>query len=344
MKILCIGDIHITLENQQEIELLKNQLIDIITNQEKQIDFVVLLGDVLHTHERLHTLCLNKAINFIETLSSLKELYVLVGNHDYINNHQFLTNNHWLNCLKNKENIHIVDNTLAKEINDNLFYFVPYVPNNRFKEALNKIQTTKFENATCIFAHQEFKNAKMGAIISTDGDDYEEFLPLVISGHIHHQQEVQKNIYYTGTPIQHAFGETEDCSTALLTISNDKTTNIKKIFSTIPKKKIIYTDISELKSFEIPKNIEPNKLKLTLSGSYEEYKTIKKTDKFKLLSSAGVKIVYKQNKIEIKDKKNQIEELKSSNLNFQNIIEHILEKRGTIHSKKLYKNLLQEIK
>ncbi len=36
------------------------------------------------------------------------------------------------------------------------------------------------------------------------------FFPLVISGHIHSEQRPQKNIFYPGSVIQHALGESED--------------------------------------------------------------------------------------------------------------------------------------
>ena len=76
-----------------------------------------------------------------ETLSKLKPLYILVGNHDYINNSQFLTDNHWLNCFKNKNNIHIIDNVLLCNHNNLNVIMCPYVPDGRFIEALNNLNT-----------------------------------------------------------------------------------------------------------------------------------------------------------------------------------------------------------
>jgi DNA repair exonuclease SbcCD nuclease subunit len=49
----------------------------------------------------------------------------------------------------------------------------------------------------------------MGAIVSKDGDEWNEEFPQIISGHIHDNQTPQKNIYYTGSPLQHAFGDTD---------------------------------------------------------------------------------------------------------------------------------------
>ena len=100
--ILCIGDIHIQTNNTIDIKIFTEKLYEYIKNNNELIDIVVLMGDILHTHERLHTIPFNIANNMIEQLSIMKPLYILVGNHDYINNSQFLTDNHWMNCFKNK--------------------------------------------------------------------------------------------------------------------------------------------------------------------------------------------------------------------------------------------------
>ncbi len=46
--------------------------------------------------------------------------------------------------------------------------------------------------------------------------------PLVISGHIHSEQRPQKNIFYPGSVIQHAFGESEDNGLLLLIFNGSK--------------------------------------------------------------------------------------------------------------------------
>ena len=39
---------------------------------------------------------------------------LLVGNHDYINNQQFLTNNHWMNAMKDWNNVTIIDKVIKR--------------------------------------------------------------------------------------------------------------------------------------------------------------------------------------------------------------------------------------
>ena len=49
----------------------------------------------------------------------------------------------------------------------------------------------------------------MGAIVSEIGDKWNLKNPNIISGHIHSNQKIQDNIYYTGSAMQNAFGESE---------------------------------------------------------------------------------------------------------------------------------------
>ena len=109
--------------------------------------------------------------------------------------------------LKSGDNTMIIDDTFSYELNEMKFVFVPFVPNGRFKEAIDKVD---WNDANCIFAHQEFKGCKMGAIVSEDGDDWNDNLPYIISGHIHSKQYVGENIFYPGSAMQHSFGESSE--------------------------------------------------------------------------------------------------------------------------------------
>ena len=209
MKILFIGDPHIKSDNVDEIDILMNEIKRLFV--ENSPNFIVVAGDVMHYHEKVYTPSLNKALEFIKFLTKLAYTYILVGNHDYENNNQFLTQNHWMNALKQWENVEIVD----KVVSHDDFLLVPYVYPKRFVEALNTYEEKEekadyWKTKKVIFAHQEFKGCKMGAIVSENGDDWDESYPQIISGHIHDRQWVGKNIYYPGAPLQHAFGDHEE--------------------------------------------------------------------------------------------------------------------------------------
>jgi predicted phosphodiesterase len=297
-KILCIGDPHFRVDNVLEIDEFIEKLLPLVDKTKP--DYVVVLGDLLHTHERLHTIPLNKAYDFIDKLRQKTKTFVLVGNHDYIQNQQFLTENHWMNGLKEWDNVVIVDKVIEHE----KFVFCPYVPPGRFEEALSTIEN--WEDAHCIFAHQEFFGCKMGAIVSVEGDKWNEEFPLVVSGHIHSKQQPQQNIYYTGSAMQHAFGESEQNIIAIFEFDHEGTYKVDEIDLMLKRKKIIYLDMDSVEKFVMP-NSEDD-LKITLKGNYDEFKAFKKGEKYKQLTKEGVKVVFKTDKKDEEKKKELREE------------------------------------
>lgn len=197
--ILFITDIHIKFKNLDDITVLENKI--------KSMDgllFIVIGGDVLDTHERLHTQLLNRAYKFIETCSDKALTFVLVGNHDYINNQQFLSDAHWMNALKKWDSVIVVDTlvSILNEFTGLRCLCVPFVPPGRFLDALQLFPG--WEQSNIIFAHQEIKGCKMGVIKSTEGDEWKESYPFLISGHIHDRQFLGKNVFYPGSTINHA--------------------------------------------------------------------------------------------------------------------------------------------
>ena len=299
-KVICIGDPHIQTNNIPEFNMFIEKLLAKII--EIKPDFVCILGDVLHTHERLHTLALNKAYEFINKVRQLTKTFVLVGNHDMCNNQQFLSDNHWLNGMKEWENVTIVDRVISFQTNSELFVFAPYVPNGRFKEALNTIGDI-WKTSKCIFAHQEFFGCKMGAITSEEGDKWDLSLPDVVSGHIHSRQKPQDNIYYTGSALQHAFGESKKNIIASLTFYVDQDRYVcHEIDLKLPRKQIIYMDVEDVYTYT--KKQTNDKIKLTINGNYEEFKTFKKSQQYKQIVEDGTKVVFKHKKLnEIQHKK-----------------------------------------
>ena len=353
LNILCIGDIHIQTGNTIEIKIFTEKLYEYIKKNNETIDIVVLMGDILHTHERLHTIPFNIANNMIEQLSKMKPLYILVGNHDYINNSQFLTDNHWMNCFKNKQNIFIVDKTMICNYNNLNVIMCPYVPDGRFVEALNLLKsTTMFDwtKADCILAHQLFDGAKMGAIVAENVEKWEDSYPYLISGHIHDKQRVQNNLYYTGSSMQHAFGESHDKTICLVKI--DTSLQLEEIDLDLPKKQILYYDIETIDPTINKENEEvvekilkildtPNiQFKITITGNFEQFKIFKKNPVYTKLQKNYTKIIFKNKVVDILNKKHLINTTleNSSSLSFQDILFELLkndEKINTKHKMKL---------
>jgi DNA repair exonuclease SbcCD nuclease subunit len=336
MKILFIGDPHFKTTNLDIAQLLIDQCLELISNHRP--DFTIIAGDVLHTHERLHTSALNKALEFIDSIQKKCPVYVLVGNHDFINNQQFLTQNHWMNALKKWENVVIVDTVVKRRVVDHgrvfQFFMVPYVPVGRFVEALNANGDDSWKESDCVFAHQEFFGCKMGHIISTEGDKWELGWPFVVSGHIHSRQMPQINILYPGSSIQHAFGESESNGVALLDWDNgSKYPTTTDLVISIPRMKTLSVDVRGFEDLKYDLKIN-ERLKIICHGSQESFKVLKKTKKFKEFESNGVHLVFKHYQIPRSDF------IASKNKNFFEILDELV-----INSKnEILNSIYREIK
>lgn len=265
-KIFVIGDPHFKTSNVEECNLMCRQILDLIHKTRPHA--VVCLGDILDRHETIHVSPLLRSISFFESISKDFKLYIIIGNHDRPNNNVFMTDEHPFTALKMWNNTVIVDKTLKDVINNNEFIFVPYVSPGRFKEALSGVD---IKEARAIFAHQEFYGAKMGPVASVVGDKWDKDYPLVISGHIHEFDKLQDNVIYTGTPIQHSYGDREDKGVFLFRFGDQ--VFFDKLELDIPKKKIVNITTSEI---GVLKKLDPNcQYKVVISGTPQELKSIK---------------------------------------------------------------------
>ena len=318
VKAIVLGDLHFHTNNVKET----NEFIEkiLVFMSQNTFDFIIILGDVLHEHEKLHTTPLNNACLLINSLRKFAPLFILVGNHDMINHQQFLTTNHWMNTLKEWDNVIVVDKVLHRKIQNKDFIFCPYVAPGRFIEALDTISGVEWKDADCIFAHQEFYGCKMGAIVSTDGDKWLLDYPNIISGHIHSKQQIQKNIFYTGSSLQQAFGESEENIIADIEFNNSKDYILNEIDLNLARKKILYMGVEDIESFEPPETKDT--IKLTVKGNYEQFKTLKKSKKYKELIKSGIKISYKHNRIDSIEENN--EENNEENKDFNDVLYRLI--------------------
>ena len=293
---LVIGDPHFKTSNALETSSLMVESILTIARRIKP-DFIVDLGDTLDRHETIHVSPLERATQFLSELSKIAPLYVIIGNHDRPNNSNFLTTEHPFNALKLWSNTTVVDKVVSITIKGLKFTMVPYVPPGKFEEALNTLPGC-LEGVRTIFAHQEFKGAKMGAVRSEVGDSWSLSNPLVISGHIHDYDRLQPNIIYTGTPLQHAFGDREDKTVSIYrfplmtssTVDVNATFTEERIDLGLEKKTLVYLTCEEVMTYTPP----PGKhIKIVVRGTSAEIKAIMKLPSIKQLVASGIKVVYK---------------------------------------------------
>lgn len=299
VSVLVIGDPHFQVNNVTETKELIDK-INLAVDRLKPT-FVVILGDLLHTHEKIHVTPFNLASKLITTLAEKVKVFLIIGNHDLLNNQQFLTSNHAFNSFKKFDNVTVCDRVIVKIIENEKFVFCPFVPPNRFEEALNtiKIKGKDWVDATCIFAHQEFYGCRFNPVMtSTEGDIWLKDSPLVVSGHIHDEQWLQDNIYYTGSSMQHAFGESANKTIAFFSFEKNKKFNLEKINLQMRKKKIIYLDIESTKNYKPPDN---TLIKLVVKGIAEELKIFRKSKDYKDLQKLGIVISFKFDEFEKMD-------------------------------------------
>jgi DNA repair exonuclease SbcCD nuclease subunit len=244
-------------------------------------DFVVFLGDLSDTHEKIHTQCLNAIYGLLDSVSCQAPTFAIIGNHDILSPNLFLTHEHPFRTFDIEGRLKIIDKpTKMRNV-----LMVPYVPPGRFNEAL-----AGFDMSTVkmIFCHQEFSGCKFNGKESLVGDSWTHNVS-VVSGHIHEKQTSGK-IYWTGTPDQTNFGESPNKTIALVDL-NDHTgeITIHEISLNMPQKVTEHFDIAEARKFEVPDNTD---LRLTITGTHDQIAAFKKTAKAQDLESKA-KVVWK---------------------------------------------------
>jgi DNA repair exonuclease SbcCD nuclease subunit len=296
--ILTIGDPHFRKEAWNVLDIAIPNLFQKI----KQLnpDYIVILGDVLHDQSYIKSvLVMNRAIEMIRNISKIQPVYVLVGNHDMINEAQFLTENHWMYCLKDIPNIHIVDKGMVVNTPSGKVVMVPYVPKNRFIEALNIIDD-RWQEARLILAHQDFFGGCFeSGVMCEDGDKWEKTYPMVVTGHYHDKQLVQPNLYYTGSLYCVSAGDRKEKSIALCEIQNKKIT-IEEHTLNVPRNININVNIDDMEKFEIPQTKHDN-IRLVINATSDEISKFKKTKKYNEIVKQGIKIkvIHKKEKIRV---------------------------------------------
>jgi DNA repair exonuclease SbcCD nuclease subunit len=296
VRVLAIGDPHFQMKNLDTVAVFVERTLDAVRAHAPA--FVVVLGDLLHDHEKVHSTVMARAHAFIAALADLAPVYVLVGNHDMIDQHQFLTENHWMTAMKRWDpaRVAVVDRGAVRATALGTCVFVPYVPPGRFVEALDAIAPA-WRDAALIFCHQEIRGCKMGAVVSEVGDAWDPRFPVLIAGHIHDKQRPQPNVFYTGSSLQHAFGESTDKTLALLRLTRVRgarvALTVEPIDLGMPAKRIAYATVDEMPAFDrFPKNPD-DQLRITVSGDRAAFLTYRKTKHYAALVARGIKVFHK---------------------------------------------------
>ena len=298
VSVFVVGDTHFRKDNFIAQEELVEKCVEAAKNVSPSI--IILLGDVLDTHETLKNAPWKQATRLIEELSKIAPVYVLVGNHDYINQTQFLTDDHFFNPLKKWPRVVIVDYPIIINLGGHTLVMCPYVPPGRFIEALDHVEG--WRDAVCIYAHQEILGCEYGNEPSQKGDQWSDDLPTIISGHIHKPSRVGRNVFYPGSSIQVHSNEDPDKRVWLVTFDGDEEdTSIRddgygvlqfdKIDLGLKGKKEIEIPYEELRFFDFGLT-DHYYIKLKISGTPEQFKLFRKSQLRAKMVRSGIRIGY----------------------------------------------------
>ena len=285
MRYLLIGDPHFKTNNRDETDKFTTATYKWLEENEKEIDGIIVLGDVLDTHEKIHLKPLIRATKFIWQLSEHCDVFVLVGNHDRASNDVFLTEEHSLFPLKYMSGgggIEIVDKGWWDKKHG--VVYVPYVETGRFMEALRFIGVTKSDlegdKIKAIFAHQEFAGAQLGGIVSIAGDEWKKEWPPVYSGHIHQYQELDSGVTYVGTPYQTGYvtltGEGDPIPKHGIYLLEDG--KLTKIGLNVKPRVLRHLNIEDVLEFEFNEELHE---KLVIQGNVKEIRKILKEREYR---------------------------------------------------------------
>jgi len=320
-KVFLIGDLHYQKTTVPEDA---NNIPNIVNHaRESKPDFIVILGDSLDDHEKVDVQAQNNLCKLLKELRTIARVYILVGNHDYINNKQFLSEEHCLNVFKCWKGVVVVDKPITRRIKGRTFVFVPFTERGRFREALDTLleQGDVWELADAIFCHQETKGAPLNERnrVSTKGDVWSKKFPPLFSGHIHKEQII-KNVYYPGSSKQVNFGELEDKFLWEVTFGDEETPSISKIKINDTSKKVLVCSVEETTKLEEGKNT-----KLVVSGTPEELLTFKKTNQ-KVLEEKGY-VIQTQKKLDGVSERKTLENIVGG-VSFMDGFEALIKKEG----------------
>lgn len=289
MKILRIGDPHVKVSNIDESDSLMEFVSSVAIKN--KVDRIEILGDLFHTHAILRLEVLDFWNTWIDALSDIAELVILVGNHDQTGDY-----NSELNALSvfnriKKKNLHVIQ--YPKNLG--VFGYLPYIHDNR--ELLAAANALIKGGARVIVGHITFEGSKFeNGFYAPGGVNPEEIdCKLIISGHIHARQRFSTNkgqsVIYPGTAKWDTASDANQEKGLWLVEHSDTGEIIKEEFIDTSQvcSPIVSVDFKEGDSLpEFPKNA---RVKINLIGSSDWIK--KQKTKFKGKHSISTKITDK---------------------------------------------------
>jgi DNA repair exonuclease SbcCD nuclease subunit len=237
MSALIISDTHFT-ENPRDS--YRWGLFDWLKQKVKELNIteVIHAGDACDSKDRHPASLVNRFCDELVELSKLCNVFLLIGNHDYIdpNTPFFLFTQHL--------NIEFIKTPSLYTLSIGECLFLPSTKN--WKEEWKSID---FNSCEYIFTHATFDGCKIENGTTLTGgippNIFKDFRGSVFSGDIHVPQKLSKNIEYIGSPYRVHFGDA--FSPRVLLIKDDGDTN-NLSFNCINKHSISMVSMVDLSS------------------------------------------------------------------------------------------------
>lgn len=345
VRFLTIGDPHIRLESLPRSEVAIERILKYAKS--KNLDFIVVMGDTLDKFRNVDTEVHTMATSFISSLSEICHVYLIIGNHDYPNNSVFLSKTHAFSGFYKWTNVTVVDEVVKRQIKGENFTFCPYVATGRFIEALESSEDEIFHwtESRVIFGHSEIYGCKMGGILSTAGDKWEEKNPFVIMGHCHDHHYPQSNVAFVGAMIQQSAGDNDKKTISFwkLKRNNQEYPRERRHDLKVSPYQVFKLDIEDAYDWE-PPSIDRREvigaMKIILSGTREEHASFRKSNNMDKWRKMGYRVVQKI----IDDDEEIIMSLNDKIISYEEkVISTINEHKNKKRLKKLFLEISQEV-
>jgi DNA repair exonuclease SbcCD nuclease subunit len=178
------------------------EVVDIAVKND--VDGIYFLGDFFHSKsEKISKTVMMVASGIVRALTSVAPTYLICGNHDIYNGNSIIT-------YLMSDNLFPVITTTRELIYDRDLYMVPY----------GCILPDKVEKDSILFGHYGIRGASMNGYIPKDDLDVpvSELLKysLVIMGHYHTRQALDKKILHAGAVMCNSFNDSDEDRGVLL--------------------------------------------------------------------------------------------------------------------------------
>ncbi len=203
--IMITSDLHITDKPLDEyrwgiFQWLKQQL----DHSVDEVDTVFILGDLTDAKDKHNSELVNRLVGELKSLSEAAQVYILKGNHDYIE--ETLPFFNFLSQVGS--NIKFI--AQPEKLNVEGFGVLCLPSSRNYQTDWQDFDFSKFD---LIFTHQTYEGsvAENGSLLPGIPPAYfKGFEGKVISGDIHVPQKVSNNIQYVGAPYRIRFGDSFD--------------------------------------------------------------------------------------------------------------------------------------